>query len=137
MTRGLGDEPGFTLVELLVVVLVLALLAAIAMPSFYGQRDTSNGLLAIAEALGDAGGLQQRAHDPFPVESSRLRTSEGNSPAGRNSMTRIIASPKISRRAASGSMSSRSNTASLRRRCSAQAGPSRRRRACSGCVGRL
>jgi type IV pilus assembly protein PilA len=39
MTRGLGDEPGFTLVELLIVMLVLALLAAIAMPSFYGQRD--------------------------------------------------------------------------------------------------
>lgn len=37
--RGLRDEPGFTLVELLIVMLVLALLAAIAMPSFYGQRD--------------------------------------------------------------------------------------------------
>jgi len=35
----LRDERGFTLVELLIVMLVLALLAAIAMPSFYGQRD--------------------------------------------------------------------------------------------------
>jgi type IV pilus assembly protein PilA len=37
--RRLRDEPGFTLVELLIVMLVLALLAAIALPSFFGQRD--------------------------------------------------------------------------------------------------
>jgi len=39
MIRRLRDEPGFTLVELLIVMLVLALLAAIALPSFFGQRD--------------------------------------------------------------------------------------------------
>jgi type IV pilus assembly protein PilA len=39
MIRGLRDEPGFTLVELLIVMLVLALLAAVALPSFFGQRE--------------------------------------------------------------------------------------------------
>ena len=34
-----GDEDGFTLVELLVVVLVLAALIAIAVPTFTGQRE--------------------------------------------------------------------------------------------------
>jgi type IV pilus assembly protein PilA len=44
--RNKGNEEGFTLIELMVVVLIIAILIAIAIPTFLGARERANNRAA-------------------------------------------------------------------------------------------
>ena len=80
VARKRNDEQGFTLIELMVVVLIIAILIAIAIPTFLGARERSqdraaqsdlrNALTAEKTVYTDSQAYSAVAADMLEVESS-------------------------------------------------------------------
>jgi len=65
--RMMANEKGFTLIELMIVIAIIGILAAIAIPNFISYRDKS--FCSAAET--DAGSLQGGLSDYFAIPSNQ------------------------------------------------------------------
>jgi type IV pilus assembly protein PilA len=76
--RPTTDERGFTMVELLVVLLLLGILAMIALPSFLGQRDKGhdNEAQTMVRTAHLALKTYETDHDTFDTDRDELETIE-------------------------------------------------------------
>ena len=76
------DESGMTLVELGFVILISAILAAVAVPTFFGQRKHAAGSLTISRLDAVAGSLGEvwAQYRSFPSASSLAADISGSDP---------------------------------------------------------
>jgi type IV pilus assembly protein PilA len=82
IARGIGVERGFTLLELIVVVMIIGLLAAIALPVFLSHQDKGKDASAKADARNLVTAVESCRQDGVPYNRCDTEAELGSEAQG-------------------------------------------------------